>query len=353
MPGEKTEQPSAKRIREARKKGQVFKSQDITQAILFLTAAGILVAGSGLFVGRLRELLKDYLNPQLIASALEPATLLKLTGSAFERFLLLMAPMMIVLAVVGGAVVFLQVGPLFSSEVVSPKLDKLNPIQGLQNIFFKSKTYIELLKNLVKFAVVLALAWFIVKGALHDVVLAPTLRVEDAGALAGTLVQRLLVRTGGVFLLIGAADFLLQKKLYMKGLMMSKEEVKQEYKQDEGDSHVKHMRKHLQQEMLMTGAIVKVPQADVVVVNPTHFAVALQYDERAMGAPQVVAKGREELAAKIRELAEAHHIPVLRNVPLARSLYTVELGQEIPEEMFGAVAEVLNWVYQLKREAEA
>jgi flagellar biosynthesis protein FlhB len=352
VPGEKTEQPTSKRVREARKKGQVFKSQDITQAILFLTAAGIVVAGSGVFINGLRDLLRSYLNPQLIASSLEPAALLKLTGFAFERFLTLVAPMSIALAVVAGAVVFLQVQPLFSPEVIQPKLDKLNPLQGFQNIFFKSKTYIELLKNLVKFSVVLALAWFIIKGSLHDVVLASTLRVEDAGTLAGTLVQRLLVRTGGIFLLIGAGDFLLQKKLYMKGLMMSKEEIKQEYKQDEGDPHVKNMRKHLQEEMAMTGAVVKVPQADVVVVNPTHFAIALKYDETSMGAPQVVAKGREELAAKIRELAEKHHVPVLRNVPLARSLYAVELGQEVPEELFGAVAEVLNWVYQLKREAE-
>lgn len=353
MPGEKTEQPTSKRIREARKKGQVFKSQDITQAILFLTAAGILVGGSGMFVGRLRELLKDYLNPELVASALEPALLLKLTGSAFERFLLLMAPMMIVLAVVAGAVVFLQVQPLFSPEVVQPKFDKLNPVQGFQNIFFKSKTYIELLKNLVKFTVVLALAWYIIRDSLHDVVLSSTLSVADAGALAGTLVQRLLVRTGGIFLVIGAADFLLQKKLYMKSLMMSKEEIKQEYKQDEGDPHIKHMRKHLQEEMMMSGAVVKVPQADVVVVNPTHFAVALQYDDQTMGAPQVIAKGREEMAAKIREIAQANHVPVLRNVALARGLYGVEIGQEIPEELFGAVAEVLNWVYQIKREAEA
>src|SRR5262249_51462110 len=154
--------------------------QDITQAALFLTAAAILVAGSSIFAGRLQELLKDYFDPRRIASSLEPAALLSLTGAAFRRFLFLMAPMMVALAVVAASVVFLQVKPLFSPQVVQPKFDKLNPIQGFQNIFFKSKTYIELLKNLVKFTVVLALAWFTIQGALHDVVLSSILRVEDA-----------------------------------------------------------------------------------------------------------------------------------------------------------------------------
>jgi flagellar biosynthetic protein FlhB len=352
MPGEKTEQPTQKRIREARKKGQVFKSHDITQALLFLTAAGILAGAGGLFVDQLRKLLAEFLQPELLSSQIEPSLMLERTGAAFARYLLLCAPMMLAMTVVSSAAVFLQVKPLFSPEVVKPKMEKLNPIEGFKNIFFKSKTYIELLKNLIKFSVVLALAWFVIRGSLRDAVLASRLSVEDMGALAGHLVSGFLLRAGVLFLLIGAADFLLQKKLYMKSLMMSKEEVKQEYKQDEGDPHVKQMRKHLHEEALMGGAALKVPKADVVVVNPTHLAIALKYDEETMGAPEVVAKGREELAAKIREIAEQHRVPVLRNVPLAHSLYAVELGREIPEDLYEAVAEVLNWVFQLRREAE-
>ncbi|MCX6627856.1 MAG: EscU/YscU/HrcU family type III secretion system export apparatus switch protein [Candidatus Solibacter sp.] len=353
MPGEKTEQPTAKRIREARKKGQVFKSPDITQALLFLTAAGILAGFGGVFVDQLRKLLTDFLQPATFSDAVGPALLLDRTGTAFARFLLLCAPMLVALAMVAAAAVFLQVQPLFSPEVVMPKLDKLNPLKGFQNIFFKSKTYIELLKNLAKFTIVLVLAGIVIRSSLRDAVMASRLSVESAGALAGGLVSSFLLRAGVVFLLIGAADFLLQKKLYMKSLMMSKEEVKQEYKQDEGDPHVKQMRKHLHEEALLGGATVKVPKADVVVINPTHLAIALKYDEKSMGAPEIVAKGREELAAKIREIAERHKVPILRNVPLAHSLYAVELGREIPEDLYEAVAEVLNWVFQLRQERES
>jgi flagellar biosynthetic protein FlhB len=352
MPGEKTEQPTAKRIREARKKGQVFKSQDVTQAILFLTAAGILAAGGGMIADQLRKLLGEYLNPELLRQPLEASVLLERTGAAFTRLLLITGPMMVALCAVSAAAIFLQVKPLFSAEIVQMKFEKLNPAQGFQNIFFRSKTYIELLKNLVKLGVVLALAYFVIRGSLRDAILTSRLTVEDTGALATRMVAGFLLRGGVVFLLIGAADFLLQKKLYLKSLMMSKEEVKQEYKQEEGDPHVKGMRRHLQEELAMSGATVHVPKATVVVVNPTHLAIALRYEGESMGAPEVVAKGREELAAKIRELAEQHRVPVLRNVPLARSLYAVELGREIPEELYDAVAEVLNWVFQLKREAE-
>jgi flagellar biosynthetic protein FlhB len=353
MPGEKTEQPTAKRIRDARKKGQVFRSQDITQAVLFLTAAGILAAAGGLFTDQLRKLLGEFLNPELLRQAVEPAALLQRSGDAFTRFLLITTPMMLALCVVSAAAIFFQVKPLFSAEIVQPKFEKLNPVEGFKNIFFKSKTYIELLKNLVKLAVVLALAYFVIRGSLRDVILTSRMSVTDTGGISASLVSSFLLRGGVVFLLIGAADFLLQKKLYLKELMMSKEEVKQEFKQEEGDPHVKGMRRHLQEEMAMSGATENVPRANVVVVNPTHIAIALRYDEVTMSAPEVVAKGREELAAKIRELAEQHHVPVLRNVPLARSLYAVELGKEVPEDLYEAVAEVLNWVFQLKREAES
>jgi flagellar biosynthesis protein FlhB len=353
MAGEKTEQPTQKRIKDARKKGQVFKSQDITQALLFLAAAGMLAAAGSLIADQLRKLLRESFAPHLFAADLPPGVLLDRLGSAFSTLLLVTGPFMVGVAMLAAAAVFLQVQPLFSGEIIKPKFDKLNPIQGFQNIFFKSKTYIELGKNLVKFAIVLALAYFVIRDSLREAVLASRLGVEDAGALAARMVAGFLLRAGGVFLLIGGADFLLQKKLYMKQLKMSKEEVKQEYKQEEGDPLIKSMRKHIHEQMLMTGAVVRVPKADVVVVNPTHLAVALRYDENAMGAPQVIAKGRDELAAKIRQIAEEHQVPVLRDVVLARSLFAVELDREIPEELYEAVAEVLNWVFELRREAEA
>jgi flagellar biosynthesis protein FlhB len=145
---------------------------------------------------------------------------------------------------------------------------------------------------------------------------------------------------------------MLQQKQYLKGLMMSKQEVQREYKEQEGDPHVKYMRKQLHEELLAESIVENVPKASVVVINPTHLAVALRYEERNMGAPTVTAKGSFTMAEKIISLARKHHVPILRNVPLARSLSEMEIGREIPEELYEAVAEVLNWVYQLARSEE-
>ena len=353
MPGEKTEQPTHKKIKDSRKKGQVFKSQDLTQAATFFAAAGILAAGGGMVAQQLRQLMAEFLRPELMRSSGEADVLLGYIGVAFGRLLLITAPIMLALAMLAAMSVFLQVQPLFSAEIVQPKFEKLNPVTGFQNIFFKPKTYIELLKNLLKFAIVLALAYFFLQSSLRQVMPSGRLDIPALSGLAGELISGFLLRAGVVFLLIGGADFLLQKKLYLKNLMMSKEDIKQEHKQEEGDPHVKQMRKHLAQQMVLGGAMVKVPKADVVVVNPTHIAIALKYDETEMNAPQVVAKGREELAAKIRGLAEEHRVPIVQNVPLARSLYAVDLDSEIPEDLYPAVAEILNWVAQLRKEAQS
>jgi flagellar biosynthetic protein FlhB len=352
MAGDKTEQPTPKRLRDARKKGQVLKSQDLTQAFTFLAAAGILAAGGPILVSQLRELLAACLSPELLRGPISTQMMFNQLEAGMTRFLLLTAPVMCGLAFTAAAIVFLQVKPLFSPQVVQPKFDKLNPIQGFQGIFFKGKTYVEAAKSVLKFIVIFAIVYYAIKGSMRELILTSRLGVENAGALTGSLITGLMLRAGGVFLLIGAADFLLQHKFYMKNLMMSKDEIKQEYKQDEGDPHIKHQRRQLQEQMAMHGATAKVPKANVVVVNPLHLAVALEYDEKAMGAPTVTAKGREEMAASIRELAKQHNIPILQNVPLARTLYEIELGTEIPADLYEAVAEVLNWVQQLRREME-
>jgi len=349
MAGEKTEQPTAHRLQDARKKGQVFKSQDVTQAAAFLAATGILAGGGSIIAEQLSGLVRESFRPELFRTSLEPVALLNVLTSGFTRFLFVTTPVVTGIALVSALVIFLQVKPLFSPEVVKPKFDKLNPIEGFRNLFFKAKTYVDLGKNLLKFGLILAIVYVLVRSYLPEVAQSVRLGVPESFGLAGTLVKGLLLRAGGVFLLIGAADFMLQKKFHMKSLMMSKEEVKQEHKQEEGDPHIKHMRKHIAQEMVLGGAAVKVPKAAVVVVNPVHIAVALDYDSKNMGAPQVVAKGRGEMAAKIRAIADEHKVPVVQNIPLARSLFTVELDREVPEDLYEAVAEVLNWVFEMKQ----
>ena len=346
MPGEKTEQPTAKRLQEARRKGQVCKSNDLTQSILLLTAAGIFYLGGGAFVAELQSLLRQAFQPEYLFGGSHDRLLGKF-GEASLRVFLLSAPLMCGLVAVSLGVSFVQVRALFSAEVIKPKFDKLNPIEGFRNIFFKPRTYLELAKNLLKLIIIAWLAYKFLGSSLRDLLMTATFPLEQSSKLAASLIFRFLFAVGGAFLLMGAADYLLQYKLYMKEMMMSREEVMKEYKESEGDPHIKSMRKQLHEEILSQSMIQNVPRADVVVVNPTHLAVAVEYEEQSMNAPKITAKGRNTMAAKIVELARKNKVPVLQNVPLARSLYELEIDAEVPEELYEAVAEVLNWVYEL------
>lgn len=347
MSEQKTEKPTPKKLRDARKKGQVSKSRDITQSLLFLASMAVLAFGGPAFIEGAKALFRDSFRPELLTGELRADEIMRRLGYAGGRLILFSAPFLAAVTVVAAAAEFVQVQALFSPEAIRFKFDKLNFIKGLQNIFFKPKTYLELLKNLLKFTLVSALLYFAVRGSLRDIILSARANPETTGKLAASLMLTLLFRVGVLFLLLGAADFFLQKKLYLKELMMSKYEVKKEHKEEEGDPHIRHQRRHLHQQILAQSMVQNVPRADVVVVNPTRLAIAIQYDEQSMNAPQVTAKGQETMAKRIRELAEQSGVPVTRNVLLARNLIQVELGSEIPEELYEAVAEVLNWVYQL------
>ena len=353
MSEQKTEKPTPKKLRDARKKGQVSKSKDVTQALLFLTSVGVLALGGSAFVTEAKDVFVDSFRPELLTGLLAGDELVRRLGYAGARLLLLSAPFLVAVSVVAAGAEFFQVQALFSPEAIKPKFDKLNMIKGLQNIFFKSRTYLELVKNLVKFALVAGLIYAVVRGSLRDIVLSARGNPETTGKFAASLLFTLLFRVGILFLLIGAADFFLQRRLYMKELMMSKYEVKKEYKEDEGDPHIRHSRRQLHQQILAQSMVRNVPRADVVVVNPTHLAIAVEYDESSMNAPQVTAKGQETMARSIIELAKRSGVPVTRNVPLAHSLFHVELGEEIPAELYETVAEVLTWVYELAKVEEA
>jgi flagellar biosynthesis protein FlhB len=242
---------------------------------------------------------------------------------------------------------------LFAPEVIKPKFEKLNPVNGFKNVFFSPNTYIELIKNLIKFTVVFWLLYSAIRGSLRDIVPTAGMRLDQTASLAARLMTGLLFKVGGVFVVLGAADYMIQKKLFMKKMMMSKQEVKEEYKEMEGDPHVKHMRKHLFQQLMHGSVARNVPRATAVVANPTHLAIAIRYDETTMQAPRITAKGQDSLALKIIEIAKEHKVPVIRNIGLAHALIDLEVGHEIPEDLYEAVAEVLNFVYQLAAEQVA
>jgi flagellar biosynthesis protein FlhB len=353
MADDKTEKPTPKKLKDAREKGQVAKSSDLTQSALFLTAAAMLSFTGPALVEKLKAFMVESFDPRVLIRASDTNFLVSRIGSASTEFLLLILPFLLALAVIALAVNFAQIqGLMFVLTVLTPKFDKLNPVAGAQNILFSPKTYLELVKNLLKFIIIFWLAYLTFKGDLRDLIVSSRLGIEQIGAFGPKFMFGLLFKVGGVFLLFGAADFALQKMIFMKGLMMSKEEIKQEYKNQEGDPHVKGHRKALHMALLRENATKQVPKAKAVVVNPTHIAVALQYEEASMNAPRVVAKGEMLLAQKIIEIARRNNVPVVRNITLARSLFPLELEEEIPEELYETVAEILNLASRLANDRQ-
>jgi flagellar biosynthesis protein FlhB len=253
-------------------------------------------------------------------------------------------PVVIAGAVVGALTDFLITGGVFSLDPLMPKLEKLNPVEGFKRLFSK-KQVLELLKSTLKLGLAAYVAYSVLRGELRVVV--ATARATPGLILvaAGTILWRLGTRIAMLFGLLGIFDVWLQRQSFMKDMRMTKEEVKKEYKESEGDPHHKAARKQMHHEILEGAMMNEVANADVVITNPDHYAVALRYEGARGGAPVVVAKGADHLAQRIKALAQAAGVPTLEDVPLARALYRLEVEAEIPEALFDAVAEILSFVY--------
>lgn len=344
--GEKTEEPTQKKLDDSRRKGQVWKSRDLTGVASFAVAMGVLKGTWDLIQNRL-HLLFDYgfdkvAHPQDLSHAVFESLFL-----GFVALMLASIPIALAAALAGGIVEFLQVGALFSFEAATPKLEKLNPIAGLKNMVSK-KQAVELVKSSLK----LLITGYVVYGAVRDAIpmLIQTVKSDVHGLLTvlGELVYRVSSRVVLLFVVFAVFDVWFQRRAYMKDLMMTKDEVKREYKESEGDPHHKAKRKEMHHEILEGAMMEAVKGADVVVTNPDHVAVALRYDQAKDGAPRVIAKGIDHKAMAIKALAREAEVAMMRNVPLAHALLRVEVGEEIPEDLYDAVAEVLNFVYGLK-----
>lgn len=352
MTENRTEKPTEKRLREARKKGEVFKSADLTHAFLFLAAAAVLALAGAVFIDQWKASAIDVFSFRTVAPPLDNGSLLNRTGMYLMKFFALLMPLLGVLVLIALAANLLQVRGLFATEVLAFKFERINPFSGFRRIFFESRTYIEFAKTLAKLTVILWLAYMVLRGMFPEIMLSGRLDLRQIGVLGSRAVFILLFAIGGTFLLLGAGDYFLQRRLYMKKMMMTKDEVKREHRQEEGDPQIRARRRQIHREILTQNIIERVPQATALVVNPTHLAVALRYDEKTMYAPEVTAKGQEQLAEKMIRLAKDHGIPVVRNVPLAHSLFRLDVDAQIPEELYDAVAEILTWVYDLsQREA--
>jgi len=343
---EKTEQATPKRLEEARQKGNVAKSMELPSAsvllagLLALAFTAPLIHGqlSGLFVGILGQAGEISLDLGGAAAFL--------TGALLSG-LKIAAPVMAVVFAVAVLVNFFQVGALFTLKPLQPKLEKINPAKGIKR-YFSVRTLADLIKNLAKLILVGVVAYKTVEGEMAGLAGLASMSVEQIVVYILSICFQIFLRCALLILALALADFAFQRWQYNKNLMMSKQEVKDEYKQREGDPLVKSKIRAIQRRLANERMMDAVPEADVVITNPTHLAVALSYRSGEMSAPKVVAKGADLLAERIKEKAQEHGIPLVEDKPLARALYRLEVGQVIPEELFQAVAKVLAYVYQLK-----
>jgi len=349
--GEKTEEATPKKLRDAKKKGQVAKSKDLTAAFMFLAGFGVLLSTGG----TMSKELKSFMTLAL-TSFYDIDAFPTVVGGIMKESLVAMG--LSVAAPLGAAFViallfsYLQVGSMFTMDPLMPKLSKINPIDGFKNMF-KLKTFIELIKSTIKLVIAILLAYLVVKASLRDIYLSILAPLPDTIRLVTIILQRIVYRVGGAFLILAVADYAYQKWQFKKDMMMTKDETKREYKAEEGDPQIKGQRKQIHYEMVMQGGVQQVKNADAIVTNPEHLALAIKYDESQMNAPTIVAKGQRLWAEKIIEMAKKHNIPIMRNIPLAHALNKFEVGDEIPEELYEAVAEVLVFVQELKAKAEA
>ncbi|MBI5544277.1 MAG: type III secretion system export apparatus subunit SctU [Deltaproteobacteria bacterium] len=342
--GEKTEEPTGKKLDDARKKGQVWKSRDLTGSLVFIVGFFVMAATFPLTYQHYREVLFEaFATVKLREIGVE-----EIAANVYHGLwlvVLLTIPPAMGGALIGALADFVQVGANFTLEPVFPKLEKLNPLEGLKNLFSK-KQVVELLKSSAKLAITGYIAYGVVKGELRLIVTTARADPDLIMLAAGTIIYKLTTRVALIFILFSIFDVWWQHKSFMKDMMMTKDEVKREYKESEGDPHHKAKRKELHQEILEGAAMDAVADADVVVTNPDHYAVALKYDRERDEAPRIVAKGLDARAQTIKAIARQAGISEVRNVPLAHALYRVDVGQEIPEALYDAVAEVLNFVYQ-------
>lgn len=347
---EKTEQPTAKRRRDARKKGNVFQSKDIVTVLMLFSVFYM----TKLVLPSISETLRDYMT--FFFSAIGQDAPFENSPQIYVYSIVSLLkcalPLLLISVVVGILGHGVQTRFLFSTESLKPKFSKLNPISGLKNMFTLKKI-VDLVKNLIKIAILLVLLYNLVRGDLS-----PIARMIDMPIFSSTtqmlaMVFDLVKKVCIAFAVVAFFDFLYQRWDYENNLKMTKQEVKEEYKMTEGNPEIKGRIRRIQKQMAMSRMMQSVPEADVVVRNPTHFAVALKYDPERHGAPVVLAMGQDHLAFRIIKVAEEHGVSVLEDRPLARALYaSCEIGREIPAEFYGAVAELLVYIYRLNHRDE-
>lgn len=346
--GEKTEQPTEKRLKEARKQGQFARSQDLTSSLLLIATVIVVWTFGGYFGNFFQNSIKEQIEfaagfKGQFTKEIAQDVLLKASTTMFW----ILAPIFIVsitFALFGN---FLQVGSIFAFRAVTPKFERLNPNESLRQNFLNLSPYIEIGKTILRISITVIIAGFVLWQAREDLVRLIFKPSDIVLAYTFRLLLEICLKIGIVFLILGILDFFLQRYLNRRSLKMTKQEIREENKETEGNPLIRSRRKTLHREVLSQNLRMAVKNSDVVLANPTHISVAIKYDKNENDAPIITAKGADLMAAHIRQLANEANVPIRHDPQLARTLFEFEVGNSIPEEFYEDVAAILQWVYSL------
>ncbi len=346
---EKTEKPTSKKLRDARKKGQVSKSADVVSTALLL---GMFLLFLGFGMRDFGELAQMAVLPSEHFQESFSDALSQLTAIYLVFFLVTVLPFLVVAIAVGIFANFLQIGPVFSVDPMIPKFEKLNPFEGAKKLV-SLKNLIEFVKNVLKMVVLGVMVFLVARSMIEPTLVAPSGGLQNIFALIGPMMKRFMWPIIIVYIAFAMADYFFQKYNFLREMKMTKDEVKREFKESEGNPEIKGKRKQMAREIALSDATENTRKATVLITNPTHYAVALNYQSGKKTLPQVTAKGEGYIAQRMIEVAREEGIPVMRNVTLARELYSrVELNHYIPDDMLEPVAEVIKWVRKVKKDAD-
>ena len=344
---EKTEAATPRRRREARQDGNVARSPDLTAACVLLASMLLLDLFGGDLMGGLKRIVQATLSGELLSHPVQPTGLGAVPAFSSTMMSRALLPFMIGVAVVALLATLMQVGLLLTAKPLQPKFSRISPAKGLGQLF-GGRGAVRLIMSLAKVAVIGTFAALVITMQMPQILKIGELDVRPICAVSWGLLYGLGVKLALVLILLALLDYAYQRWQREKDMRMTKEEVKEEMKRMDGDPLIKQRRSRVARQLAMQRIAQAVPKADVVVTNPTHFAVALRYDAATMSAPKVVAKGADYMALRIRQLALANQVPLVERKSLARALYqAVEVGQEVPPQFFSAVAEILAYVYRL------
>lgn len=344
---EKTEQATPQKIRKAREKGQVAKSAELNSVIIVGFGFVTIYLLAPMLFGNLGQMMSSTLREATTISV-GIAEIPGIFNNGIMNFTMVVGPILLCLAIIAYLINVVQIGVLFSPKSLEPKWDKFNLAKGLKNLVSK-KAIVNLIRDIFKAALIGIIAYFTISGWLPDIMEAADKSVGQYATVLGQLALLLAIKICVVLLALAAFDFAFQRYDHATKLKMSKQEIKEESKDTEGSPQLKSRIRQVQREIAKGRMMTEIPDADVIVTNPTHIAVALKYDQDKMAAPKIVAKGQRLIAEKIKEIARAHNIPVVENKSLARSLFKlVDVGEYIPATLYKAAAEVLAYIYRVK-----